>query len=323
MISGLSHLRSSGGLVPALPSSILEPFWVQVAALLPTRQVSHPLGCHRPRIADRVAFDKLTHVLGCSAAATGGSPITPARPPPCAAAGMSGPAPGWPSNYAWPCWPPTTAYSACAWTTGRWTAAPPRRPAAARPPAQARSTGRKQGLKRSAVPLPERPTVHLDAGLRPPALPGCPGRAGHGRQDRRSWGASPDPSRPPVGDRAHPRLGNLYGKLPGAPSAAGAWSSPGWRWPTPPSSAAGSSAWTYYRWPGRPRRHGVPNGGRSPAPPDRVKSTPRPVLLTKQGRDAIPELAERDSRHAQARQLLLFAAGLEEEVLEDREPSPP
>jgi hypothetical protein len=35
-------------LVPALPSSILEPLWVQIAALLPTRQVHHPLGCHRP-----------------------------------------------------------------------------------------------------------------------------------------------------------------------------------------------------------------------------------------------------------------------------------
>jgi transposase len=53
--------------VPALPSSILEPLWVQLAALLPTRQVHHPLGCHRPRIADRVVFDKLIQVLvfGC------------------------------------------------------------------------------------------------------------------------------------------------------------------------------------------------------------------------------------------------------------------
>jgi transposase len=56
-----------GGLVPALPSSILEPLWVQVAALLPDRQVHHPLGCHRPRIPDRVVFDKLIQVLvfGC------------------------------------------------------------------------------------------------------------------------------------------------------------------------------------------------------------------------------------------------------------------
>jgi transposase len=53
--------------VPALPSSILEPLWVQVAALLPTRSVHHPLGCHRPRIPDRVVFDKLIQVLvfGC------------------------------------------------------------------------------------------------------------------------------------------------------------------------------------------------------------------------------------------------------------------
>jgi transposase len=53
--------------VPALPSSVLEPLWVQLAALLPTRQVHHPLGCHRPRIPDRVIFDKLIQVLvfGC------------------------------------------------------------------------------------------------------------------------------------------------------------------------------------------------------------------------------------------------------------------
>jgi transposase len=56
-----------GGLVPALPSSVLEPLWVQIAALLPTRPDTHPLGCHRPRIADRVVFDKLVQVLvfGC------------------------------------------------------------------------------------------------------------------------------------------------------------------------------------------------------------------------------------------------------------------
>jgi transposase len=53
--------------VPALPSSVLEPLWVQVAALLPSRQDTHPLGCHRPRIPDRVIFDKLIQLLvfGC------------------------------------------------------------------------------------------------------------------------------------------------------------------------------------------------------------------------------------------------------------------
>jgi transposase len=53
--------------MPALPSSILEPLWVQFAALLPVRQVDHPLGCHRPRIPDRIVFDKLIQILvfGC------------------------------------------------------------------------------------------------------------------------------------------------------------------------------------------------------------------------------------------------------------------
>jgi transposase len=53
--------------MPALPSSILEPLWVQFAALLPTRQVHHPLGCYRRRIPDRIIFDKLVQILvfGC------------------------------------------------------------------------------------------------------------------------------------------------------------------------------------------------------------------------------------------------------------------
>ena len=53
--------------MPALPSSILEPLWVQFAALLPVRHVRHPLGCHRPRIPDRLVFDKLIQILvfGC------------------------------------------------------------------------------------------------------------------------------------------------------------------------------------------------------------------------------------------------------------------
>ena len=53
--------------MPALPSSVLEPLWGQIAALLPTQQDTHPLGCHRPRIPDRLVFDKLIQVLvfGC------------------------------------------------------------------------------------------------------------------------------------------------------------------------------------------------------------------------------------------------------------------
>jgi transposase len=46
---------------------VLEPLWVQFTALLPARQVHHPLGCHRRRIPDRVVFDKLIQILvfGC------------------------------------------------------------------------------------------------------------------------------------------------------------------------------------------------------------------------------------------------------------------
>jgi transposase len=50
-------------LVPALPSCVIDPLWDQFAALLPERKVAHPLGCHRPRIPDRIAFDKLVQVL--------------------------------------------------------------------------------------------------------------------------------------------------------------------------------------------------------------------------------------------------------------------
>ena len=49
--------------MPALPSSVIDPIWDQFAALLPEREVVHPLGCHRPRIRDRIVFEKLVQVL--------------------------------------------------------------------------------------------------------------------------------------------------------------------------------------------------------------------------------------------------------------------
>ena len=57
--------------MPALPSWLIEPLWDQFAALLPVRDTfvaTHPWGCHRRRIADRIVFDKLIQVLrfGCS-----------------------------------------------------------------------------------------------------------------------------------------------------------------------------------------------------------------------------------------------------------------
>ncbi|MDN6604827.1 IS5 family transposase [Brevibacterium sp.] len=45
--------------MPALPSSVIDPLWSQFETLLPTIGDGHPLGCHRPRVPDRVVFDKL------------------------------------------------------------------------------------------------------------------------------------------------------------------------------------------------------------------------------------------------------------------------
>jgi transposase len=54
--------------VPALSPYIIDPIWEQFEALLPERDVDHPLGCHNPRIPDRVVFEKLVQVLvfGCA-----------------------------------------------------------------------------------------------------------------------------------------------------------------------------------------------------------------------------------------------------------------
>lgn len=52
--------------MPALPSWLTDPLWDQFAALLPPRPEfvpTHPWGCHRRRIADRIVFDKLIAVL--------------------------------------------------------------------------------------------------------------------------------------------------------------------------------------------------------------------------------------------------------------------
>lgn len=54
--------------MPAVAPYIIEPLWEQFEALLPEHHVDHPLGCHRPRIPDRVVFEKLLQVLvfGCA-----------------------------------------------------------------------------------------------------------------------------------------------------------------------------------------------------------------------------------------------------------------
>ena len=54
--------------MPALQPYIIEPIWDQFEALLPERRTNHPLGCHRPRVPDRVVFGKLVEILvfGCA-----------------------------------------------------------------------------------------------------------------------------------------------------------------------------------------------------------------------------------------------------------------
>ena len=45
---------------------LLEPLWDQFSALLPVREgyaASHPLGCHRRRIPDRVVFEHVVLAL--------------------------------------------------------------------------------------------------------------------------------------------------------------------------------------------------------------------------------------------------------------------
>lgn len=57
--------------MPAVPSCLLEPIWVEFHALLnqarggepPRFQPSHPWGCHRVRIPDRVVFEHVIDAL--------------------------------------------------------------------------------------------------------------------------------------------------------------------------------------------------------------------------------------------------------------------
>jgi len=66
--SSLSFPSEGSYPVPALQPYIIEPIWEQFEALLPERRTNHPLGCHRPRVPDRVVFGKLVEMLvfGCA-----------------------------------------------------------------------------------------------------------------------------------------------------------------------------------------------------------------------------------------------------------------
>src|SRR5690242_13077481 len=52
--------------MPVLPASLFEPLWVQFAAVLPPRPrvvPTHPLGCHRERVSDRLVFEHVIAAL--------------------------------------------------------------------------------------------------------------------------------------------------------------------------------------------------------------------------------------------------------------------
>lgn len=60
--------RRSASRARALPPYIIEPIWQQFSSLLPRGNADHPWGSHRPRIPDRIVFEKLVEVLvfGCA-----------------------------------------------------------------------------------------------------------------------------------------------------------------------------------------------------------------------------------------------------------------
>src|SRR5665213_938402 len=68
MIGRLQPTHSGEASMPAIQSCFIEPVWDQFSALLPSREDDHSLGCHRPRVADRLIFEKLLQVavFGCA-----------------------------------------------------------------------------------------------------------------------------------------------------------------------------------------------------------------------------------------------------------------
>ena len=52
--------------MPVVPVCLMEPLWDQFSALLPERPLvspTHPLGCHRQRIPDRIVFEHVIAAL--------------------------------------------------------------------------------------------------------------------------------------------------------------------------------------------------------------------------------------------------------------------
>jgi hypothetical protein len=108
--------------VPAVPSCLLEPIWVEFRALLgaerPPFDPGHPLGCHRRRVSDRVVFEHmvaaLVHGSGYERIATAGCSDRTIRRLKDGAGRASGS-----RCMPWR-WPPTTRSPAWSWPMWRW-----------------------------------------------------------------------------------------------------------------------------------------------------------------------------------------------------------
>ncbi len=157
--------------MPALASSILDPLWVQVVALLPTRQVYHPLGRHHPRIAERVIFDKLIQIVfGC-----GYRRIADHS---CSATTLRRRRDEWTTlglvdqlhRLALTAYHHMLGLDLNIW---RWTAASPRRPAAARSPGQGRSTAANNDCNAHWPPTPMGAAGGAAGPGQPPQATGC------------------------------------------------------------------------------------------------------------------------------------------------------
>jgi len=42
---------------------MIDPIWCQFEVFIPPVIDTHPLGCHRPRIPERIVFEKLVQIL--------------------------------------------------------------------------------------------------------------------------------------------------------------------------------------------------------------------------------------------------------------------
>jgi hypothetical protein len=206
----------------------------------------------------------------CSAAATAGSPIKPARRLRCAAAATNGsPSASLTNCTAWR-WPPTTGCTDFTWSSWSSMAASPRRPAVTRSPGQARWTGGSRGstlgrhrrgrcaagsaagpgqpprrrallaatLEAAATvtaavvgPFPAQPVVHLDAAYDCQSCRQVLAERGMvGHIATRGVPAPIQASRRWPVERTH-ALANQYASCAGVPNADGSWSRSGCCWP--------------------------------------------------------------------------------------------